>query len=565
MDAASERLAGTAALFAILAPTLASFFGERVVLLIFSAALLATSGFFALKKGKIFFTTQTALLLASGLFTAGMIAFAPDKGGVFYIAMVLVSMAAASLSLASAVDCLGEQTMRLMTAKSVYSGAVLYAVFSIFYQIFISADFMSCRMDFGKGTSFFTSALMLLGILSALRLYNEQKKRVSFIAPLLIMAYVFVFSFNAAGFLIAALTVFVGSLKKGKKRYIALSLVLSLAAAAAVLGEIARNAETIGIYLKAAVLSMFKVIPTGLGGVTELYLANIDKPPLAVALFSQLGLFGTVLTILLFGLALQNYFKNKSSFTFAETAISIFLLFSPYDCAVLLAVILALLAVSEKKERKALQGAAFCAPLFAVGLFMLYMGIARIPAVIGEKLSSHAESESFYATSGALELFEAENWYEAFLAASDEESDSLMAETYLLNAIKFDDKNISYKSALAELYTAEERDAEALAVWNKIMRISNDERLYGAISEKIYNVMEDSTDDPEYERELYEKIVSLASKAKSPEVIKEVNDIAARSQHYYIAGIEGTAPQGDMYAEEPSSENASELPTEESS
>ncbi len=282
-----------------------------------------------------------------------------------------------------------------------------------------------------------------------------------------------------------------------------------------------------------------------------------------------MGIIGLLLAGLAFWGVFRAYAKKKSLSHLAAAAILVGAFFAQTEHMHIILPLMGIYYALDDDRTGEVKGGVLPWIFYAAGAFMLYMTAARLPYALGNGALADGDRQAaaeHFETAARMELFSSEGWEKAFAASWDEYEESgkglEKCQIYIENAIGFDKKNIVYKKALADVYTAGKRHGDALNVWDKIIAQFDNERLYPEFSEKIYNVMQEKTAEPDYEKKLYERLMKYAARAKDSEIIKEVNDIAARSQRFYVASIEGVTAPGDMYGEPTEPESETETETE---
>ncbi len=559
-------------IYTMLLPLVGSAMDKKAAAFLFAALSLFALGFSVLKEKKLVFSKTAMFLAAASVLPLAAIFYTPNKGGQFYVFAVIMQTAVIALVCAGAAADLNREKVKEAAVRALYYSAVLYAVFAVLYQIFISQTPLLCKMDFGRGSSYGASALMTAGVLSAFSLYRGKKKPAAFFAAVLLMGYVYVFARSFTGFLVTTVIIFIYSLRDKKRIYFKAAAFAAFFAAA--VGEalsIVKNFKETACFLRAAFCGLASIFGMGAGGYNAVYdsvgMGYAGSPPLITALLESMGIIG----LLLAGFCLRGVFgayaKKKSVSRLAAAVILTGAFFAPSEHIHIILPLMGIYYALDDERTGELKGGVLPWVFYAAGAFLLYMTVARLPYALGNGALADGDRKAaaeHFETAARMELFSSEGWAKAYEVSWDEYEESgkglEKCQIYIENAISFDKKNIVYRKALSDVYTAGERHQDALNVWDKIIEQFDRERLYPELSEKIYNVMQEKTAEPDYEKKLYERLVKYAARAKDSEIIKEVNDIAARSQRFYVASIEGVTAPGDMYGEptEPESETGTE-------
>ncbi len=559
-------------IYVMLLPLVGSAADKKAVGLLFTALSLIALGISVMKEKKLVFSKTAMFFALASVFALAAVFYTSNKGGQFYFFAVIMQTAVIALVCTGADADLNREKVKKAAAVALYYSAVLYAVFAVLYQIFISQAPLLCRMDFGRGASYGASALMTAGVLSAWSIYRGKKKSAAFFAAVLLMVYVYVFARSFTGFLVTTAIIFIYSLRDKKRIYLKAAAFAAFFAAA--IGEalsIAQNFKEVLVLVKAAFYGLASVFGTGAGGYNAVYdsvgTGYAGSPTVIVSLLESMGIIGLLLAGAAFWGAFGAYAKNKSLSHLAAAAILTGAFFAQTEHIHIILPLMGIYYALDDEKTGELKSGVLPWVFYAAGAFLLYMTAARLPYALGNGAladGDRAAAAEYFETAARMELFSSEGWAKAYEASRDEYEESgkglEKCQIYIENAISFDKKNIVYKKALADVYTAGERHGDALNVWDKIIAQFDSERLYPELSEKIYNVMKEKTAEPDYEKQLYERLMKYAVKAKNGDIIKEVNDIAARSQRFYVASIEGVTAPGDMYSDptEPESETETE-------
>ncbi len=259
-------------LYVMLLPLIGSAADKKAAGLFFTALSLIALGFSVFKEKKLVFSkTAMFFVLASGLALAAVF-YTPNKGGQFYFFAVIMQTAVIALVCTGAAADLNREKVKEAAVRALYYSAVLYAVFAILYQVFISQEPLLCRMDFGSGSSYGASALMTAGVLSAWSIYRGKKKPAAFFAAILLMVYVYIFARSFMGFLVTTAIIFIYSLRDEKRVYLkAAAFAAFFAAAVGEVLSVARNYKEVLIFIKAAFYGLASIFGMGAGGYNAVY------------------------------------------------------------------------------------------------------------------------------------------------------------------------------------------------------------------------------------------------------------------------------------------------------
>lgn len=565
-----------AIIYTMLAPVLGSVTETKAAVFLLTAFSCGALAWCIVKTRRVPFSRTTVLCLLCTIVAFAAIFYTSNKGSQFYLFTIMFQTTViVSLCETATAEVDGAKVKELMR-RAMYYSATLCAVFALLYQVFICSDFLRCRMDFGSGSSYAVSVIMSAGMMCALYVYRGRKKTMGFFFAMAVMMYVYIFARSAAGYIILSASALMYSLKDKKKIYMT---VLALAGLfASVLYKIiltVSNYREVLSFIKAAFCGVMSVGGLGSGGYNAVYAAveqgYSGSPPVIVNILESCGIAGLLLAAALVFGSVKAYTEKKSVSSFAAMLIFIGMLFSSSEHMTFGLPLTAAYYALEARPSKALKGKLLALPVLAAGLFMAYMTACRVPHIMGRLAIEDGNIDSgieYYSTAAEMELFNSEGWIKAYEGSCTllEESGGRpeMCVELLNNAISFDKANIVYRIELADVYTALGRYEDALKMWDNILRDFDNEKLYPGYALKIHDVMKIKTGEQEYERELYKKLEKYAMRSSNREIVKEVNDIMAKAQRFYVASIEGVTAPGDMYSEptEPESETETETETE---
>ena len=565
-------LDAAASVFVLAAPFLGTAFDKNAVPELFLALMLFCTAIYVDRTASLTLSLPSIFVFGITAYAFLNIIWASDKGSAFMLASVF-ALTFLMMTAIRAVKRRGERKVFERAAKTVLCrGAVIYALFSVMYQIFISDKIFSYTMDFGTEASFAAAMLAAVGILSELSLFTDKKKTPGFFAVMILLAYVFLMTRSLMGYFVSFLAFGAYAVRRGKKYRVQAALFFLLSGLFFVIALIYMIATFSGAkaFVNASLYGAANIFGVGCGGYNNRFsivgAGFTSYPPLLALLTESFGIFGMAAALLAIVYGFRHYIKKRRTSDLLALSALLGVLLTPCTTIVFTLPLIASYYASES------AGASVKAPrvssffFAAAGIFMVFLAIARLPFAVSSWYADVGEYEkaSKFAEAGAkMELFMAGGWekaYEnAYAAYENGAKNEKDCEYCLEMAMARDKKDLSYSSKLSEIYSKEKRYDEALNVWRGIMEECDDERLYPVYAEKISDSMSVSGGSIEKERALYEELTGVAQKCEDAEIKKIVNDTLSKAQSYLVVSIEGEAPQGDMF------ESSTEIPSEEAS
>ena len=561
-----------ASVFTLAAPFLGTAFDKSAVLGAFLSLMLFFTAIYVDRTASLPLSLPSFFVFAVTAYAFLNIIWASDKGRAFMLATVF-ALAFLMMTEVRSVKRRGERKAFESAAKAVLCrGAVIYAVFSVMYQFFISDKIFSYTMDFGTGAPFAAAMLMSVGVLCEMSLFKDKKKTPGFFAVMILLLYVLLLTRSLTGYFAALLTFGAYFVRRGKKYRVQAALFFLLAGIFFVISVICAIATLPGArpFIKAALYGTANIFGVGCGGYNARFSIVGDgytgAPPLWALLAESYGIFGLAASLFAFVYGARRYIKKRRISDLLALLTILGVLLTPSTTILFTIPLIASCYASESTGVSIKVPRASSILCAAAGLFRLFLTFARLPLALCAWYADVGEYEkaSMFAEAGAkMELFMADGWekaYEAAYAACENGArNEKDCEYYLEMAMARDKKDLSYPSKLSELYSNEKRHDDALSVWRGIMDQCDDERLYPVYAEKISGSMSVSSASIEKERALYEELTLIAGKCEDAEIKKTVNDTLSKAQRYFVVSIEGEDPQGDMF------ESSTEIPSEEAS
>lgn len=549
-------------LFLFLSPVFGSGLENRAVVYISLCALFLCMAFTVIKSGRIVLTKTFAVFMSIAIYAFLQLLFVSDKGSQFAWASAFLLCATASLVMGEYRRQIGSDALGQIFKRLVFAGAVIYAVAAVLYQVFIQSSFWGSQMDFSGGSATAAACFMLAGIMLLGEMFGTKTKNVWVYIAFAVMAYVFVMTKSFVGYTVAALVVFAFFMTKKHKRTEAFVSLVGVAAAS-VLSIIVAIADVVSNPMKinAAIKGLVSIFGVGCGGYNAansvLGKAYESEAATGALMAESFGVIGVVFVAIWIAGAFLQYKKTRSFTDLVLMLVFIALVFSSAASVVFALPVVCMYYTMREEDYVIweLHGA-FSALFGLLAVFFLIPSLAFVPYSMARQsldVGKYEKSAELYAAGASMEMFNSKGWeaaYNSSVKAFEETSVAPYREKYIDNAIKFNKKNYEYKVEKAKVHTADGDYLGALEIWESIITRYDREYLYPAYAQRIYDVMANCPIGLERVEELYNKIGEYAKKATDAAVVREVNDILAKSQEHYINVREGTVTYGDMYITE---------------
>ncbi len=549
-------------LFLFLTPIFGSGGENRAVVYISLCAFLLCMGYTVIRKGRIVLTKTFAVFISLSAYAYLQMIFVSDKGGQFAWASAFLLCAISTLVVGEYRRQVGCDNLIQIFKRLVFAGAAIYAVAAVLYQVFIQSSFLGSRMDFSNGSATASACFMLLGIMLLSEMIGKNKNKAWVYIAFAVMAYVFIMTKSFVGYTVAALVIFSFFMtKKHKKTEAFVSLVgVAVTAVLSIIGAIA-DAISNPMTINAAIKGLVSIFGVGCGGYNA---ANsvldkaYDGTPAVLALMTEsFGVIGVLFVAVWIAGALLQYKKTRSFTDLAVMLVFIALIFSSSaSVAFALPMVCMYYAIREEDYVVCELNGALSVPFGLLAVFFLILSLAFVPYSMANQafdMGKYEKSAELYAAGASMEMFNSKGWeaaYSASVKAFEEANTAPEREKYIDNAIKFNKKNYDYKVKKARVHTEDGDYLGALEIWEGIIARYDREYLYPMYAQRIYDVMANCPLGLEKIEELYNTMSECAKKATDASVVREVNDILAKSQQYYINVREGTVTYGDMYITE---------------
>lgn len=539
-------------LFVTLVPILGALWDKTAVTYASLCVCLVVFGHTVYKNGAIILTKTSAVMLIIALYSFAGLGWASDKGAHFAYSVVFLSAALAGVGAREAKRRMGD-SFDEGALRVGYIAALVYGAVAVFCQIFIESKFLLGGMDLINGSSAMTAIIMLWGIYSCVKLFEGKAKSLGYYPSLVFMTAVFVLAGSAPGYFCATLVLLYIALKVKRKRvesfvmWVGVILTGLYTLVYAVISLL-----TSRVSFEGAFRGLVSVVGLGKGGYNALG-AVLDggyksAPPVFIELTEAFGIVGiiiVILTILCVWIVCTN--TNSVRDVLGALSFAVFMLTS--SNALLCIVLFAALAATFEDgiEVKISRGWSLLIVLpLALGAFLTF---SRIPYALGQnafELGEYKKAEEYFAFGARCEMFSSQGWEKAYLsgerAYEKGEDNALRQKEYALNAQRFNKKNYKYRKYIADAEIRIGNEEEALEIWEGIISRYDKEALYAEYAEKIGLVMEKGNKNLLETEALYKTLEEYANKAESLSVKKEINDILAKSQKYYIEKREGITP-----------------------
>lgn len=545
--------------FVFLAPVLGSGL-EKSTAVYASLCMFAFCVGYRIFKEKYIVITKTFLLSAAiWLFSFIQLFWASDKGSQLQLSALFLVSACASLVMGDCKNKIGKDNLSVMWTRLMYPASFIYAVCAILYQIFIDSRFLGSAMDFGSGSPTAAACLMVLGMVSANRVFKNNKKQPLFYVSVALMVYVFLMTKSFLGYMFCAALLFAHAMKQKHKKAEAFALMVVTAVLGVLNGVYAvasliKNPELFNGSIK----GLLSIIGVGAGGYNAA-VSVVDKgytgfPPVCSFFLEAFGIIGVVVIALYVMAAVRNYVRTKSF----DDIILMFLVIAMFlseSSALVFMLPLVTMFLTARDEGVEIRLHKWIGLVTAVPVcFSLLFTLAHIPYVFANHhwdMGRYSESASCYSVGATMELVNSHGWEKAYLAeqkAFEETGVGTRRSEFLSKAAKYNKKDYMYQRNLADVYTSEGDYLKAFEIWEGIILRHDKEYLYPMYAEKICDVMANCPVGLEKTEMLYNSLNELAKKSTDKDIILSVNNILARSQQYYVNAREGGV-MGDMYTE----------------
>lgn len=552
--------------------------GDKVAVIYASlCAVLVALGYRAWKTGSVKITKTALVMVGISLFSYIQLLWVSDKGAQVAFASVFLTAGLAALLIGDIKNSMKEDAFKEGVLSVGYISSLIYGACAFLYQVFIESNFIFGGMDLGKGTSTATAVIMLIGIVFAIKLFDNREKTVIFYPSIGFMGLVFILTGSLVGYLIGAILILHLTMEIRRKRMEALGVLLVIAVLAvlniawAIFMVFTANVEPQGAFR-----GLVSVIGMGKGGydasVSVLSSGYLKTPPAFLEFMEIWGVLGLGIIGLLFYGAYTMFTQKHNTIGMLLSSATVGVMLTGGDCVLYMAVVLAILFASLEDEKEFKINPLWAAVCIVPILFFALLGFGRIPYMIAKDAADYGKYEKaaqLYAFGAQCSLFDSEPWEKAYICATKahEEGVNTVAEQneYIKNALKFNKKNYLYRVYMADVYTLSGNVTEAVELWNGIINRYDRESLYVPYTRALCNMMEKGNVDLTTMENLYSTILEYANKTTDSNVKYEVNNILTESLQYYIDKREGKyVPYEEIVEEATEFETETEyLPQEE--
>ncbi len=542
-------------LVAALAPIFGAAGDKRAVVYASLCALIVATGYRIYKNGSIKLTKTALVLSGMALFFYVQLLWVSDKGAQVCFGSMFLSGALAALVIGDIKNSVREDSFKEGMLSVGYVASLIYSVCALLYQIFIESNFLLGGMNLGHGSSTATALIMLLGIVSALKLFEGREKTIVYYPSLAFMGIVMLLTGSFMGYLVFGVLLLYYTMELRHKRMEALG-VLGLIAVLGVINIIYSVFALITGLVEpdGAFRGLVGIIGIGKGGydasVSVLSGGYIKTPPVFIEFMETAGVFGLIFVgfLLYMGYTLLSHKRNVS--TILAGCIMAGTIFTSGDALCYMILIISIIYASLEDAKEIKINKLWTAVCIVPFIFFSVLLFARVPQIIASDAADYGNYEKaadYYAFGAKCSLFDSKAWEKAYICATkayENGSDTVTERNeYIKNALKFNKKNYLYRVYLADVYIASGNEAEAVNIWGGIIARYDREILYAPYARAICTMMEKGNVDLLTMESLYNTILEYANKATDSDVKFEVNNILTKSQEYYIEKREGTVEE----------------------
>ena len=545
-----DPVAVVLALFVALVPILGAMCDKTAVTYASFCVALFILGYVLYKNGKIVLTKTAVLMASVALYSFLGLFWVSDKGAHFGYSLVFLTSATVTFGVQNVKKSMGEVFNEGILRLS-YVLALIYGGIALFCQIFIESNLMFGGMDLVGGSSTMTACIMLFGIYSCVKLFENKPKSLAYYPACVFMSLIFVLAGSFAGYLCGgALLLFVAVNVRKKRAEIFAAWVIAVVTAVLNIGYVIVLIFANSVNTQGALRALVGVVGMGKGGynasVAILNAGYKTAPPVFIEIIEALGIVGlglVLLAVLLVWIVCTNSQKSGSVLTAVCFCAIIFTSSNAFLC--MLPLFAMLFSLSEEgMEINASPALSFGVVLpFAL---LVVLTFSRIPYALGYnalELRDYTKAEEYFEFGAKCEMFNSQGWEMAYIAsekAFSEGNDNLLKQAeYAQNAQKFNKKNYNYRKYLSDVREREGDMMGMIGLWEGIISRYDKEALYPEYARKISLVMEKGEVNLVQMTTLYNTLEEYANKAVSAPIKKEVNDILAKSQKFYIEKREG--------------------------